>query len=388
MRQILLLHQPFITNRNDYHLVLNANIINCLLGFILPLSASLLPTRPMFVLRKFTPLFFAWRGWLLGLLLLVPGPAPQARPRPHYALEGHEQPVTLLHAGKATYLVTQRSVFRLDGSQFVRHYQGAAQIQGAVLTDTVLWLGTRQGLLRMNTRDFRPYTLTLPGPAGPANITALFRDARGALWVGANGLGMFRLANGTFVPELNTPAINGGIATADSSVWIATSIGLSRKQGMEWTRYNEEGVANHEIPDNIVDKLLPDNAGNLWVIMSNAICVFEGGGQRAEAEAELPTVKFLGRPGNEVFSVAYLPGAGRLFATALGLLLLPNEPANHLTSFAPATDKIEPKRLLRPLPLLPGAGNPVLLEMDKQRRLWLVSAETITVLTRKEFQRL
>jgi ligand-binding sensor domain-containing protein len=206
------------------------------------------------------------------------------------------------------------------------------------------------------------------------------------MWVGANGYGVFRWANGAFVQELKTPAINGGVATADSSVWIATSIGLSRKQGPEWTRYNEEGVANHEIPDNIVEKLLPDNAGNLWVVMSDAICVFEGG-QRGGAEAELPTVKFLGRPGNEVFSVAYVAGAGCLFATAMGLLLLPNEPATHLASFAPATDKVEPKRLLVPLPQLPGTGNPILLQLDKQQRLWLASTEGVTVLTSKEFSR-
>ena len=178
------------------------------------------------------------------------------------------------------------------------------------------------------------------------------------------------------------------MATADSSVWIATSIGLSRKQGPEWTRYNEEGVANHEIPDNIVDKLLPDNAGNLWVVMPDAVCVFENGGRRGAAEEELPTVKFIGQPGNEVTGVAAVAGEGRLFATAQGLLLLPNEPARKLASFAPATDQVEPKRLLVPLSLPTGVGNPVLLTVDKQQRLWLASEAGVSVLTLREFHRL
>jgi len=330
------------------------------------------------------PLF----GPLLGLLLWAVGPGAQARPRPHYAVAGHEQPVALLQAGKARYLVTEGSVFRLEGTEYVRKYHGSAVIQCAAAADTVLWLGTRQGVVQLNTRGFRPRPLALPGTDAAPNITALFRDARGALWVGANGQGVFRQENGAFVPELNTPAINGGLALADSSVWIATSIGLSRKQGPEWTRFNEEGVANHEIPDNIVEKLLPDNASNLWVIMSDAICVFEGHARRAAAEAELPTVKFLGRPGNEVHSVAYLPGQGRLFATAMGLLLLPNEPAERLASFAPAPDKVVPKQLLVPLPAPPGATSPpVLLQVDKQHRLWLAGADGITVLTAKEFAR-
>lgn len=326
------------------------------------------------------------RPALLGLSLLSFGGAAQARPRPHYAVAGHEKPVALLRAGRATYLVTEHGVFERRGAAFVRRQQVGPAIQCAALTDTALWLGTRAGLLRLGTSTFVPHALPLPGPEAAPAITAVFGDARGAVWVGTNGQGAYRWAHHAFTQELHTPAINGGAATADSSVWLATNIGLSRQQGRTWTRYNEEGVANHEIPDNIVEKLLPDNAGNLWVVMSDAICVFEHGGQRAAAEEELPTVKFIGRPGNEVTGVASVAGAGRLFATAQGLLLLPNEPAG-FASFAPATDKVEPKRLLRPVALPAGTGNPVLLQVDKRQRLWLVSTEGVTVLTPKQFRR-
>lgn len=310
----------------------------------------------------------------------------QARPRPGYALAGHEKPVALLHAGKATLVVTEHSVWQLEGSKFVRKYQSESPVQCATAADTVLWLGTRRGVVALGTRRFAARPLALPGSTNEANITALFRDAQGALWVGANGQGVFRQGtDGTLVPELRTPSINGGVATADSSVWIATNIGLSRRRGPEWMRYNEEGVANNEIPDNIVEKLLPDNAGNLWVIMSGGICVFEGLGKRAAAEAELPTVRYLGQPGNEVFGVAYLRGEGRLFATAMGLLLLPTEPA---ASFAPATDQVETKQLLRPVPNPAGTTTPTLLHLDAQQRLWLVSADAVTVLTAKKFHQL
>ncbi|WP_310393026.1 two-component regulator propeller domain-containing protein [Hymenobacter sp.] len=331
------------------------------------------------------------RAFLFGLwlsLLLSTGPGLLAKPRPRYAVAGNEKPVALLQAGKATYLVTERSVFRLEGPQFVRKYQGSGIIQCATVADTVLWLGTKQGVLRMNTREFRPRPLVLPVPE--PNVTAVFQDRQGALWVGALGYGVFHLVNGEFVHELRTPTINAGVATADSSVWIGTNIGLNRKQGPNWTRYNEEGVANQEIPDNYVEKLLPDNVGNLWVIMSDGICVFEARGQRSAAEAELPTVKFLGRPGNEVHGVAYVAGEGRVFATAMGLLLLPNEPANRLDSFAPSADKVEQKQLLVPLPALPGTAAktpPVLIQVDPQQRLWLVSAGEVAVLTAKEFHK-
>lgn len=325
-------------------------------------------------------------GISLFCLLLSASLAASARPRPRYAVPGAEKPVALLSAGRATYLVTEHSVFQFDGQHFVRRQQISQRVQCAAVADTVLWLGTRTGLFGVSTRTGRRHPLLLPSTEAAPSITALFQDAEGNLWVGANGAGVFRWSHGVFVPELNTPAINGGVATADSSVWIATSIGLSRKQSGSWTRYNEEGVANHEIPDNVVEKLLPDNAGNLWVLMSDAICVFEGS-QRAAAEAELPTVKFIGRPGNEVSGVAAVPHVGRLFATTQGLLLLPNGPTTLLTGPAPATDKIEPRRLLVPLPPLPGAGNPVLLAVDKRQRLWLADPNGVSVLSPKQFYR-
>ncbi|QKG57404.1 hypothetical protein GKZ68_12700 [Hymenobacter sp. BRD128] len=328
------------------------------------------------------------RGSILVLLLLLQGlrgAGLQARPRPHYALEGHEPPVALLHTGKATFVVTAHGVWQLEGKAFVRKYQSTAQVQCAAAADTVLWLGTRQGVVALGARRFNARPLALPTAAPAGNITALFLDKQGALWVGADGQGVFHQnPDGSLRQELLTPSINDGAVTNDSSIWIATNIGLSRKHGPTWTRYNEEGVANQEIPDNIVNKLLPDNAGNLWVLMSDAISVFERVGH-SESQGELPTVKFLGQPGNDVLGVVYLRGEGHLFATSQGLLLLPAAPA---ISFAPATgtDQIVAKQLLQPVAT--PAGRPVLAQLDAQQNLWLVSADAVRVLAPKEVHQL
>ena len=96
----------------------------------------------------------------------------------------------LLHTGRCTYLVTAHSVFRLEGAAFVRRQQISQPIQCAALAaDTALWLGTRTGVLQLSTSTFRPRPVALPGAEAPASITALFRDARGAMWVGANRAG-------------------------------------------------------------------------------------------------------------------------------------------------------------------------------------------------------
>jgi hypothetical protein len=320
--------------------------------------------------------------------------ALHARP-PHYALPTAEAPVALLPVGRATYLVTTHSVFDLSGRQPVLRYhlaESAAAVRCALATDSVLWLGTEQGLLRLRIGRGRgawaARPLALPAPAGPAPVTALVREPGGGVWAGFGGYGAYRVAGNELVSTLRIPAITAGLATADSSVWLGTNLGLHRWQHGTWTRYNEEGVANHEIPDNLVEKLLLDNSGSLWVFMSDAITVFENPAARPPASAgHLPTVKYLGRPGNEVYSVAYLPGRGHVFATAMGLLLLPAQPPGELAHFDATTDKVETPQVLVPLAAAGAAvAGPCLLHTDARQRIWVVQAGRVQVLRAQDLQ--
>lgn len=325
---------------------------------------------------------------LLAGLLLAATPTLLAGPPRRYALptESPETPVALLSAGHTTYLVTEHSVFRREGRRFVRHYQSAAPIRCALATDTALWLGTRQGLQQLRLRTWQPQTLPATEAAAQAPITALFRDAAGTTWATADGYGAYTLHAGRLESQLNVPTLNAGLATADSAVWLGTNIGLYRQHRGQWTRYNEEGVANHEIPDNIVEQLLLDNGGNLWVLMSEGISVFEAKSHAADGESHLPTVRYLGRPGNAVHSVAYLPGQGHVFATAMGLLLLPARPNAELMDFEPATDQRATPQVLLPL-VLPGAATgPALLQVDAQRRVWVARAGEVSVWSAKAFR--
>ncbi|MEJ7662738.1 MAG: hypothetical protein WKG07_25820 [Hymenobacter sp.] len=133
-----------------------------------------------------------------------------------------------------------------------------------------------------------------------------------------------------------------------------------------------------------MEKLLPDHAGTTWVVMSEAVCALPAG----ERPAELPAATYLGQPGNELFAVAYLPGAGRLFATGLGLLLLPAPTAHEFGSFEPAsTDVVTPKLLLRPLALPGLAAPPRLARLDARQRLWLADSQGLLVFNASQWRR-
>jgi len=327
---------------------------------------------------------------LLYWLLLGLASPLQAR-SPHYALPNAEAPVALLPVGRATYLVTAHSVLDLSGRQPVLRYHSAALVRCALATDSVVWLGTEQGLLRLSIRRkqaaWPARLLALPAPAGPAPVTALVRDAGGVVWAGIGGYGVYQVLGNELQSLLRIPAVTSGLATADSTVWIGTNLGLHRWQHGAWTRYNEEGVANHEIPDNLVEKLLLDNSGSLWVIMSDAITVFENTTHPQTSPGHLPTVKYLGRPGNEIYSVAYLPGQGHVFATAMGLLLLPAQPVGELAHFENITDRVETPQVLVPLTLAGTAiAGPCLLQVDARQRIWVVQAGSARVWRRQDFR--
>jgi ligand-binding sensor domain-containing protein len=350
------------------------------LNVALPIPKTLVRSclRALLTIRKLA---------LISGLLLAATPTLQAR-APHYLIANQEAPVALLTAGKVTYLVTEHTIFQLAGRQFVQRYKSATPISCALATDSVLWLGTQQGLLRVGTRGWQARLLPLPdATAGPTPITALFCDAVGTVWVGATGYGAYQLHGNELQNQLHIPTVSAGLATADSSVWIATSIGLYRWQHQAWMRYNEEGVANHEIPDNIVEHLLLDNAGSLWVLMSQGISVFENLNQREGGDSHLPTVTYIGRPGNQVYSVAYLPGQGHVFATGMGLLLLPPQPKGKLAHFEATTDKVETPQVLVPVAVPGRASSPHLLQVDARQRVWAVSRGEVSVWRAKDFQK-
>jgi ligand-binding sensor domain-containing protein len=214
--------------------------------------------------------------------------------------------------------------------------------------------------------------------------------------VGAEAYGAFKLADDQFEKVLGAFPVNAGAVTQDSSVWIGTNTGLHQLKDKQWVRYNEEGVTNFEIPDNIVERLLVDNLNNLWVILSEGITVFEAKQHSSSSNGHIPSLKFIGKPQNSVYSVIYVNQQGYVFATGMGLLFLPTGQSDHLSKLeqSPTTDIVANRQMLH-LIQLPGKdkgtmdfSHPVILRSDKRNNFWLVDQQGISMLTNKNIAKL
>src|SRR5579883_783199 len=134
-----------------------------------------------------------------------------------------------------------------------------------------LWAGTRDGLSHFTKHGMRTYTAT-DGLSG-GNIDAIYQDARGVLWVGTGGNGLYRLQAGRFTSYttrngLGSDVVLSIIGDPDGTLWIGTSGGgLNRLRNGKFTVY---GVAAGLRDDNVF-AIADDHAGNFWLSSNKGV---------------------------------------------------------------------------------------------------------------------
>jgi len=109
------------------------------------------------------------------------------------------------------------------------------------------------------------------------NIHVIRKDKNGYIWLGNSGQGLIRhdLANGTNEFYLNTENKTGSIAgnfisdimvSRDSTLWVATSNGLSRynRHNNTFTNFRHETHSDW-MTGNALSSLLEDRHGNIWI---------------------------------------------------------------------------------------------------------------------------
>jgi signal transduction histidine kinase/CheY-like chemotaxis protein/streptogramin lyase len=159
-----------------------------------------------------------------------------------------------------------------------------------ILTDTpvmaltmdangVLWIGTENGLVRYDSKNFRHYRFDPRDSLSllDNSIRALYYDSRQNLWIGTrNGLNRYMDAKDNFIqyiPNNNSFGFLHGnfikSITEDSygNLWLGTeSDGLNRLNSSTGKfDYVKSGSSLRNISNNNVEKLTIDSKGGLWV---------------------------------------------------------------------------------------------------------------------------
>ncbi len=134
--------------------------------------------------------------------------------------------------------------------------------------DGFLWLGAGNGLYRFDGISFEAIPAIAGDRTRSAQITALFFDRSGALWVGYRRGGLAVYRNGRWLPlalpDVARPVI-GFAQTPDGAVWVLSSRlnkPITRYKDGKWTAID----SSWGMPDQIVSSIATTRDGSLWAV--------------------------------------------------------------------------------------------------------------------------
>ncbi len=173
-----------------------------------------------------------------------------------------------------------------------------------------LWIGTwGQGLIRLPPGE---PTLFTPVTGLPANtVWAMDDDAAGCVWMATGEAGVVSWCGDRWGPALDSHSgLPSDLAltvrvTRDGSLWIGTDRGLVRRRpGGRLSRWD----AGSGLPNPVVRDLAEDREGRLWVATSDGLAVREGSRWRSWGKDD-------GLPGPLVRALAVAPDGTVWLAT-------------------------------------------------------------------------
>jgi ligand-binding sensor domain-containing protein/signal transduction histidine kinase len=150
--------------------------------------------------------------------------------------------------------------------------------------DGSLWVASTH-LYRINAH--RDRSELVPAPEPGITVRNVLRDSTGALWVGTDGHGAFRLKGAekihyTTHNGLTNDFIRAFLESRDGSVWIATDEGINRwSQGL---------LTNYRMADGLcyfsIRALLEDSRGGIWIGTDQGVSHWQDGGFLHDAVVE------------------------------------------------------------------------------------------------------
>lgn len=172
-------------------------------------------------------------------------------------------------------------VWKLNTSGELRNISDAHGYRGMQVTtvqetpDGVIWIGTRDGLISHENRDFK--LITDGSGFLEQRILSLDVDQMGNLWIGTEN-GLFLKSDDDFTHfhsghGLNNLNIHSVTALDDGTVWVGTEAGASYFNGEMFKNYTTE----HGLSAVLVYKTMVDREGNIWLgTLGGGLNMFSG----------------------------------------------------------------------------------------------------------------
>jgi ligand-binding sensor domain-containing protein/signal transduction histidine kinase len=145
-------------------------------------------------------------------------------------------------------------------------------------TDGYLWLGTFNGLVRFDGVQFKTYAAANTPALRSSQILSLLADPAGGLWIGTEGGGLVRMANGRFqsVPLAGfgvAESVSALIGDRNGALWILVAgKGVGRLQQGNVQTFAEPDLTGDRLP-----ALSGDPAVQAWLSARNDRLTFRAG---------------------------------------------------------------------------------------------------------------
>ena len=144
--------------------------------------------------------------------------------------------------------------------------------------DGYVWFGTQEGLVKFDGVRFTVFDKHSTPEIKSNYIWSLCEDNNKSLWVGTNGGGVLKYAEGRWTSYTTAEGLPSNFVLAiiqdrEGAMWFGTSSGLCSFSGNAFVTYRKEQDSTR----NGVTGIFQDSHGNLWVVVQDQLCLFKNG---------------------------------------------------------------------------------------------------------------
>ncbi len=254
-------------------------------------------------------------------------------------------------------------------------------------TETVLWLGTKSGLVRYDTQNGKQTVYSADkkvGSLGDDRIRALLFDD-GRLWVGTYERGLYVVntqgsENKKFINigagnksenNLVSQGINTLARTDDGSIWVGHIDGLSKINYQSETNYTVQTYSNSKdeakvLSDDYVTDIFQDSKGLIWILTSGGLNLYRPATNDFEQIYNRKEGSQKAEETDNSFTQMFETHDGRLWIGTAGAGLLLFNP--------------DAKTFTRPIKTSKAMSNIMSISADKSGNLWLSTSDGISKL--------